>query len=183
MLWQSGASESATVNMFCLLFKIFAIDCVCVRGTGSHHLGVYSLSEIIHSTSAVLTAACVLQIHTSIITVCHTTLFPFRVRTDITNSLYLLWKLKLAIMVRGVILPTCTCSVWPIVIHWVSWPIRADCAFQKEGLCRKWCVWERWTYDNVHYFKNCFFNIKACQHVLLHQIHKIMIFKIASYDP
>ncbi len=29
----------------------------------------------------------------------------------------------------------------------------------------------------------CFFNIKACQHILLHQIHKIMIFKKASYDP
>uniref|UniRef100_A0A671N6Q6 Phosphomannomutase n=1 Tax=Sinocyclocheilus anshuiensis TaxID=1608454 RepID=A0A671N6Q6_9TELE len=29
----------------------------------------------------------------------------------------------------------------------------------------------------------CFLNIKACQHILLHQIHKIMIFKIASYDP
>ncbi len=29
----------------------------------------------------------------------------------------------------------------------------------------------------------CFFNIKACQHILLHQIHQIMIFKKASYDP
>ncbi len=29
----------------------------------------------------------------------------------------------------------------------------------------------------------CFLNIKACQHILLHQIHKIMIFKKASYDP
>ncbi len=28
----------------------------------------------------------------------------------------------------------------------------------------------------------CFLNIKACQHILLHQIHKIMIFK-KSYDP
>ncbi len=27
-----------------------------------------------------------------------------------------------------------------------------------------------------------FFYIKACQHILLHQIHKIMIFKKASYD-
>ncbi len=25
--------------------------------------------------------------------------------------------------------------------------------------------------------------IKACQHILLHQTHKIMIFKKASYDP
>ncbi len=29
----------------------------------------------------------------------------------------------------------------------------------------------------------CFFNINACQHILLHQIHKIKIFKKASYDP
>ncbi len=29
----------------------------------------------------------------------------------------------------------------------------------------------------------CFLNIKACQHILLHQIYKIMIFKKASYDP
>ncbi len=28
-----------------------------------------------------------------------------------------------------------------------------------------------------------FLNIKAFQHILLHQIHKIMIFKITSYDP
>ncbi len=28
----------------------------------------------------------------------------------------------------------------------------------------------------------CFLIIKACQHILLHQIHKIMIFKKASYD-
>ncbi len=28
----------------------------------------------------------------------------------------------------------------------------------------------------------CFLNIKACQHILLHQIHKIIIFKKASYD-
>ncbi len=29
----------------------------------------------------------------------------------------------------------------------------------------------------------CFFNIKACQHILSHQIHKIITFKKASYDP
>ncbi len=47
--------------------------CVCVwereRERDGHHSGVYSQSEI------VLIAAC-LQTHTSIITVCHTTLFP-----------------------------------------------------------------------------------------------------------
>ncbi len=28
------------------------------------------------------------------------------------------------------------CGVQPITMHWVSWPIRADCACRKEGLCR-----------------------------------------------
>ncbi len=28
-----------------------------------------------------------------------------------------------------------------------------------------------------------FLNIKACQHIMLHQIHKIINFEIASYDP
>ncbi len=29
----------------------------------------------------------------------------------------------------------------------------------------------------------CVLNIKACQHILLYQMHKIIIFKLASYDP
>ncbi len=59
---------------------VLRVTCrVCVRGTGSHHSGVYSLSKI------VLTAACVLQIHTSIITVSVTRLFPSRAWTDKTN--------------------------------------------------------------------------------------------------
>ncbi len=42
----------------------------------------------------------------------------------------------------------------------------------------------RWTTIMYSIWKiMCFFNIKACQCILLHQIHKIMIFKIASYDP
>ncbi len=40
------------------------------------------------------------------------------------------------------------------------------------------------TYNSVHYLKNnVFFYIKSYQHIVLHQIHKIMIFKKASYDP
>ncbi len=50
--------------------------CVCERGTGSHHSRVYSPSEV------VLTVACVLQTHMSIITA---TLFPFQALTDQTN--------------------------------------------------------------------------------------------------
>ncbi len=37
------------------------------------------------------------------------------------------------------------------------------------------------TYNNVQYLKNnVFLNIKACQHILLHQI---IIFEKAPYDP
>ncbi len=35
------------------------------------------------------------------------------------------------------------CGVWPITMLWVSWPIRADCACRKEGLCTKRSVCER----------------------------------------
>ncbi len=36
---------------------------------------------------------------------------------------------------------------------------------------------------NVHYLKNnMFLNIKSCQHILLHQIHKIMNFKMELYE-
>ncbi len=65
-----------------------------------------------------------------------------KLRTLLT-VLHLFWKLKLAIMERGIIFPTLACGVRPITMHWVSWPIRADWACRKEGLCRKRHVWER----------------------------------------
>ncbi len=40
-------------------------------------------------------------------------------------------------MVRGVKFNMRACGVRPITMHCVSWPIRADCACQKEELCRK----------------------------------------------
>ncbi len=102
-----------------------------------------------------------------------------------TNKLT--WKLKLAIMVRGVIFPTRACGVRPITMHWVSWPITADCTCRKEGLFRKQCLRETGHRGPTKMYSIwkiiCFFNIKACQHILLHQIHQIIIFKIASYDP
>ncbi len=41
------------------------------------------------------------------------------------------------------------------------------------------------TYNNVQYLKNNVFilHVKACQNIILHQTHKIMIFKKASNDP
>ncbi len=87
---------------------------------------------------------------------------------------------------KGRYISDAACGVRPITMHCASWPIRADCACRKEGLCRKRSVWERHRGPTIMYsiWKiMCFLNIKACQHILLHQIHKIMIFKIASYDP
>ncbi len=43
-------------------------------------------------------------------------------------------------MERGVTFPTSACGVRPITLHCVSWPIRADRACRKEGLCRKLSV-------------------------------------------
>ncbi len=40
-------------------------------------------------------------------------------------------------MVRGVKILTRACGVRPITMLCVSWPIRADCARLKEGLCRR----------------------------------------------
>ncbi len=80
-------------------------------------------------------------------------------------------------MERGVTFPTLACSVRPITMHCASWPIRPDCACRKEaghrGPTIMYSIWKIM----------CFLNIKACQHILLHQIHQIIIFKKASYDP
>ncbi len=88
LLWQSDASELATVSMFCYYFKYLLLtvqmrsfarnaSCVCVRGTGSHDMSV--------QTELVLTAACVLQIqYEHHHCVCHATQFSFRAWTDKT---------------------------------------------------------------------------------------------------
>ncbi len=115
-------------DLLCVCACACACVCVCVRETESHHSGVYSSSEIF------LTAACVLQIHTSIITVSVTRLCsPF----GLGLMVKLTWKLKLAIMVKIFTFPKHAWGVRPITMHWVSWPIRTDCACQKEGLYRK----------------------------------------------
>ncbi len=38
---------------------------------------------------------------------------------------------------KGNYISDAACGVRPITMHWVSCPIRADCACRKEGLCRK----------------------------------------------
>ncbi len=44
---------------------------------------------------------------------------------------------------KGRYISDAACGVQPITMLWVSWPIRADCACWKEGLCRKLSIWEK----------------------------------------
>ncbi len=116
--------------------------CVCVcereRETGSHHSGVYSPSEI------VLIAAR-LQTHMSIITVSVTRLcsplglelmVKLKLRTLLTVFTLIL-KAEARDYGKGRYIYDEACGVRPITMHCASWPIRADCACRKEGLCRK----------------------------------------------
>ncbi len=152
LLWQSGASESATVCFVislsicywllkCRVLRVLV--CVCER-------------ERVTSQRCVCVCVCERERETRGLfantyehhhCVCHATLFPSRVWTDgktkdIINCL-LFWKLKLSIMERGVTFPTSACGVRPITMHCASWPIRADWACWKEEVCRKQSVWER----------------------------------------
>ncbi len=89
--------------------------------------------------------ACV-QTHTSIITVSVTRLcsplgleLMVKVRTLLTVFTFIL-KAKARDYGKGRYICDAACGVRPITMHWVSWPIRADCACRKEGLCRKLSV-------------------------------------------
>ncbi len=84
--------------------------------------------------------------------ICHVTLFPSQVWTDgktkdIINWLYFnfeSWSTRLG---KGHYISDAACGVRPITMHCASWPIRADCACRKEGLCRKlqkWFSQEQW---------------------------------------
>ncbi len=168
------------------------VTCVCTcvceceresereRERRSHHSGVYSTSEI------VLIAAC-LQTHTASSPCLSRDFVPLSTWTDgktedIINCLYIPFDAEARNYGKGRYISDAACGVRPITMHCDSWPIRADCTCRKEGRLREaghrgptimFSIWKIM----------CFLNIKACQHILLHQIHKIMIFKKASYDP
>ncbi len=169
LLWQSGASESATVCfvislIICYwLFKCWVLLIVCVCALVCVCVCVWERErerERVTSQSRVCVCVCVcscvcergrhghittmacVQTHTSFITVCHVTLFPSRAWTDgktkdIINCLYIYFESWSSRLWRGVLHLTCACGVRPITMHCASWPIRADCACRKEGLCRK----------------------------------------------
>ncbi len=97
---------------------------VCERGRHGH----------------ITTAACV-QTYTNFITVSVTQLcsplgleLMVKLRTLLTVFTFIL-KAKARDYGKGRYIYTC--GVRPITMHCASWPIRADCACRKEGLCRK----------------------------------------------
>ncbi len=117
-----------------------AVLCVCVcvcarvRERGRH--------------GHITTAAC-LQTHRSFITVSVMWLcsplgleLMVKLRTLLTVFTFIL-KAKACDYRKGRYITDAACGVRPITMHCASWPFRADCACWKEGLCRKWSVWER----------------------------------------
>ncbi len=89
---------------------------------------------------------------------------------------------------KGRYISNAACGVRPITMHCASWPIRADCVCRKEGLFvetkRLKEAGNRGPTIMYSIWKTIWFwNIKACQHIILHQIYKILIFTKASYDP
>ncbi len=138
-----GSHLNTSAILIAACVRVCVCVCVCERERErerrSHHSGVYSLSEI------VLIAAC-LQTHTSILTVSVTLLcsslwleLMVKQRTLLTVFTLIL-KAETRDYGKGCYISDTACGVRPITMHWVSWPIRADCACRKEGLCRKLSV-------------------------------------------
>ncbi len=134
LLWQSGASESATVCFvlslsICYWLLKCACVCVCVRVCERGRHG--------HTT-----AAC-LQTHTSFITVSVTWLcsplgleLMVKLRTLLTVITFIL-KAKARDYGKGCYISDAACDVRPITMHCASWPIRADWAWRPllRALC------------------------------------------------
>ncbi len=148
LLWQSGASESATVCFVISLSICYWLLRVCEWERGTSQRRVFVLACVREGRHCHTTAACV-QTHTSIVTVSVTRLCsPLRLelmvklRTLLTVFTFIL-KAKARDYGKGRYISDSACGVRPITMHCVSWPIRVDCACRKEGLCRKRSVWER----------------------------------------
>ncbi len=91
--------------------------------------------------SAVLIAACVLNTFEHHHCVCHVTLFHSRLElmlklTTLLTVFIFTLKAETRDYSKGRYISDVACGVRPITMHRVSWPIRADCACLKEGLCR-----------------------------------------------
>ncbi len=113
--------------------------CVCEGNRITSQRGEQPVRN--HSMSA--NTSCVLQIHTSIISVPVTRLcsplgleLMVKLRRLLSVFIFTL-KAEARDYGMGCYISDTACGVWPITMHCVSWPIRADCACRKEGLCRK----------------------------------------------
>ncbi len=86
----------------------------------------------------ITTAACTCIITVSVTRLCSPLGLELMVklRTLLTVLTFIL-KAKARDYGKGRYITTRACGVRPITMLWVSWPIRADCACLKEGLCRK----------------------------------------------
>ncbi len=114
----------------CACVCVCVCVCACVYERGRH---------------GPTTAACV-QTHTSIITVSVKRLcsslgleLMVKLRTLLTVFTFIL-KAKARDYGKGCYISDTACGVRPITMHCASWPIRADCAGRKEGLCSKQSV-------------------------------------------
>ncbi len=111
----------------CMLACVHARVCVCERETRSHqNRGLFANTYELHHCLSRDTVPLNGKLRTLL------TVFTF------------IWKLKLY---KRIIERDITFGVPPITMHCASWPIRADCACRKEGLCRKQSIWER-LYNN-----------------------------------
>ncbi len=140
LLWQSGASETATVcfvislNICYWLFKCGVLRVVCERECHITASCVCVCSRVWErETRSHNRGLCTANTYENHHHVSHATLFPFT----------FILKAKAHDYGKGLYISDAACGVRPITMHCVSWPIRADCACRKEGLCRKRSVWER----------------------------------------
>ncbi len=126
----------------CVWMRVCVCVSVCVRERVTAAASCVCVCE--RRRQGHITAACVQsQTHTSFITVSVTQLYsPFRLKLMVKlRTLLTVFTLVLKVEARdygkGSYISNAACGVRPITMHWVSWPIRADCACRKEGLCRK----------------------------------------------
>ncbi len=131
-------TESATV---CFVISLNVCECVCVRER--ERQGHITVESAVLSSRGLCSNT--FEHHHC---VCHVTLFPSRLElmlklTTLLTVFTLILKAETHDYGKRRYISNVACGVRPITMHRVSWPIRAGCGCQKEGLCRKLNVRER----------------------------------------
>ncbi len=110
LLWQSGASELVTVCV-CVCVCVCALTCGREEDMSHNHgLCANTITQLCSPLGLELMV---------------------KLRTLITVFIFIL-KAEARDYGKGRYISDATCGVRPITMHWVSWPIRADCACRKE---------------------------------------------------